>query len=109
MANEQNLVPNSKRTPNERRENAKKAGKASAKARRERKQLKDELLLLLEDGDTQEKMCLSLIAQARRGNTKAFEIVRDTIGEKPVESIEVSRNTSEIIDEIEKYVNGDGS
>lgn len=36
MANRKNLVPNSNRTPRERRENAKKAGIASGKARREK-------------------------------------------------------------------------
>ena len=35
--NEKNLIPNEERTPNERRENAKKAGIASGKARREKK------------------------------------------------------------------------
>lgn len=34
--NEQNLIPNEERTPNERRENARKAGIASGKARREK-------------------------------------------------------------------------
>ncbi|MBQ9228964.1 MAG: hypothetical protein IJ168_09065 [Eubacterium sp.] len=37
MANENNLIPNSQRTPNERRENARKAGIASGKARRAKK------------------------------------------------------------------------
>lgn len=37
----ENLVPNSARTPEERRENARKAGQASAKARRERKVLSE--------------------------------------------------------------------
>lgn len=39
MANEQNLIPNSMRTPSEVRENAKKGGIASGKARRQRKTL----------------------------------------------------------------------
>ena len=37
MANEQNLIPNENRTPTERRENARKAGIASGKARREKR------------------------------------------------------------------------
>lgn len=40
MANDKNLVPNSQRTPSERRENASKAGKASGEARRANKTLK---------------------------------------------------------------------
>lgn len=64
-------------------------GVASAKSRRARKTLKEELLLLLEKGDTQQKISLSLIAEALNGNTKAFEVIRDTIGEKPTDKQEV--------------------
>jgi len=90
----------------EAREKGKKGGKASGKARQERKKLKEELLLLLGQGDTQEKICLALVRQAQRGNIKAFEVVRDTIGEMPVEVIEIDKKTSTTIEEIEKYVNG---
>lgn len=86
MANEQNLKP--VRTKSEAREKGKAGGIASGKARRERKTLKDELLLLLENGDTQKKISLSLIQQALDGNTKAYEIIRDTVGEKPVNIFE---------------------
>ena len=53
-----------------------------------RKTLKEELLLLLSKGDIQEKMSLSMIAKALNGDVKAFEVIRDTIGEKPVEKID---------------------
>lgn len=46
------------------------------------------MLLLLSHGNTQEKISLSLIAQAMEGNTKAFEVIRDTVGEKPTDKIE---------------------
>lgn len=85
MANESNLKKLSTR---EAREIGKKGGKVSAKARQERKALRDELLLLLSNGDTQKKVSLALIEQAKNGNTKAFEIIRDTIGEKPVDKVE---------------------
>ena len=88
MANAENLIPNSQRTPEELREMARKGGIASGKARAERKTLKEELLLLLSQGNTQEKISLSLIAQAMEGNTKAFEVIRDTVGEKPTDKIE---------------------
>ncbi len=64
--------------------NGKKGGIASGKARRERKALKEQLLLLLDNEDTQKELCTALISQAMTGNTKAFEVIRDTIGEKPV-------------------------
>ena len=82
MSNLDNLrVP----TSEEAREMGRKGGLASAKARKDRKKLKEELLLLLSEGDTQKKISLALIRQAMNGNTKAFETIRDTIGEKPVE------------------------
>ena len=91
MANIENLKP--VQTEEEAREKGKKGGIASGKARKERKALKEELLLLLSKGDTQEKISLSLIKEAMKGNTKAFEVIRDTIGEKPVEKIDADVNS----------------
>jgi hypothetical protein len=88
--NEENLVSLKDRTTEEVREIARKGGIASGKARRERKTLKEELLLLLEKGDTQEKVSLALIQQALEGNTKAFEVIRDSIGEKPTDKLEAN-------------------
>ena len=85
MANNENLRV---LTPEEAREIGRKGGIASGKARAERKTLREELLLLLSHGNTQEKISLSLIAQAMEGNTKAFEVIRDTVGEKPTDKIE---------------------
>lgn len=83
MANEKNLK---KPSAKEARERGKKGGIASGAARRERKKLKDELLALLSDGDAQEKMCIAILRQAQRGNIKAFEVIRDTIGESESEN-----------------------
>ena len=96
MANEQNLIKSSDLTPNERRKNASKAGKASGAARRARKTLKEELLALLSDGDIQERLSLALIDEALNGNkagsvTKAFEVIRDTIGERPVDRVQATQ------------------
>jgi len=96
MANEQNLIPNSERTPNELREMARNGGLASGEARRKRKTLKEELLLMLSDGDIQEKISLALINEAINGNnagsvTKAFEVIRDTIGERPVDKVQATQ------------------
>ena len=46
--NEKNLIPNEERTPRERRENARKAGIASGKARREKKTIQKILADLLD-------------------------------------------------------------
>ena len=94
--NEKNLIPNSERTPSELREMARNGGLASGEARRKRKTLKEELLLMLSDGDIQEKISLALINEAINGNnagsvTKAFEVIRDTIGERPVEKVQATQ------------------
>ena len=81
MANVSNLIPNSKRSPSEVRENSRKGGIKSGKVRRERRKLKEELELLLKQGHYQEKICLSLINKAINGDVRAFETIRETIGE----------------------------
>lgn len=91
----ENLKPTSQRTIEERRELAIKAGKASGKARRKKKELKQLLELALSqpcnDGsgeDNWTQVCAALIQKALSGDTKAFESIRDTIGQKPVETVE---------------------
>ncbi len=73
---------------------AKELQKKSAKKRKEnivkRKTLKEELLLLLSQGNTQEKISLALIQKALNGDTKAFEVIRDSIGEKQVEKVQAN-------------------
>lgn len=97
MANEKNLKPPfSKDDPNTARECGRKGAKKTNEIKRARKTLKEELLLLLSNGDTQSKMSLSLIEQAIKGNTKAFEVIRDTIGEKPVEKVETTESVKKI-------------
>ena len=61
MANEQNLIPNEERTPSERRENARKAGVASGKARREKKTIQKILIDYL-DNDVQDIKSLHKVA-----------------------------------------------
>ena len=66
-----------------------KGGKASAKAYNRRKALKEELILLLSEGETQKAVSLALISKALNGDVRAFEVLRDTIGEKPIDKQEV--------------------
>ena len=96
LANNENLVSLADRTTEEQRAIASAGGKASGEARRKRKTLKEELLLMLSDGDIQEKISLALINEAISGNnagsvTKAFEVIRDTIGEKPADKVETKQ------------------
>lgn len=98
MANEQNLVPNSARTPSERRRNARKAGIASGKARRRKKTLRElmELYGAMPDPDCEwqtndEAVIVSQYKLAKSkgpGSTQAAVFIRDTKGEKPHDVIE---------------------
>ena len=105
MANEKNLIPQNQRTKNEQREIARKGGLKSGKVRAERKLLKEELKTLLNEENCQKKICLSLINKAIKGNTKAFEVIRDTIGEnyKEVKSTEAVSTSVTIIDDMSPF------
>jgi len=83
----------------EQRERARLAGIRSGEARRERKTLRQELLDLLSvtskdangvEHTRNEAISVALIRQAQEGNVKAFETIRDTIGEKQRETVEMS-------------------
>ncbi len=93
-----NLIKNEDLTPEQRRLNASKAGKASAKAREEKKTFKAMLEILLEkelktnDGGkktTREAILIGQIKEAIKGKTKAAEFIRDTMGENPKQIVDV--------------------
>ena len=102
MANEQNLKPVSSKK--EARERGRKGGLASVEARRKRKTLKEELLLMLSEGETQQSVTLALIEKAMSGDTKAFEVIRDTIGEKPIDKVMIADVEPSVIAEVEAMV-----
>lgn len=96
MPNEGNLIPNSERTPTERRRNASKGGKASGAARRARKTFQEAVRAALEaktqTGDILSDMVAAQVQKALDGDTKAFEMLRDTSGEKPTDKMTVQGN-----------------
>lgn len=96
MANNSNLIP--VKAGEEARTRGRNGGIKSGIAKRARKDLKNELLLLLSSGNTQEKISLALIQEALNGNVKAFECIRDTIGEKPRENQDIEMKASIKID-----------
>lgn len=106
---QENLVSLADRTTEEQREIARKGGIASGKAKREKKMLKDLLEEALSKGtETNNEyvnITKALIKEANKGNVKAYEVIRDTLGQKPKEVIEVSKTTDETILEVEKYLN----
>lgn len=73
-----------------------KGGKACASAQRRRKELKETLNELLAMGNTQEELCAKLIAG--EFNPSVFAVIRDTVGEKPVD---VQKNLFEGVSEVE--------
>ena len=92
--NDQNLIPTTELTENERRELARKGGIASGEARRRRKQLREDLLAMLDeevefktkDGQSvkatvQAGVARKLIKQASEGNLKAIELMAKLTGE----------------------------
>lgn len=95
MAGKNNL-----RTPStdEAREIGRNGGIASGKKRREKKMIREALILLLnepirdKDGKatgktTQDAVIAGIVKRAIGGDPRAFEIIRDTIGEKPVSRV----------------------
>lgn len=111
MANEQNLKPFG--SEREARENGKKGGKKSVESRRNKKMLRDCLDILLErkiideSGNKvtgAEALAVQLFEKALSGDLKAFELVRDTAGQKPVDKVMVSEVDPNVIDEVERLV-----
>lgn len=110
MANEQNL-----RTPStdEARSMGKKGGIASGKARREKKMFRETLETILfmpmktgesmdvekiqnfasikgQNISVQEAIMIAQVQKAMKGDTRAAEYIRDTIGQKPTDNMNMS-------------------
>lgn len=110
MANEQNLKPSEYKLS---REEAKRGGIASGEARRRKRDLRIALETLLEKeyqdkkGNTlsgAEAISTKLFEQAMKGNVKAYETIRSTVGQDPVQKIAVAEVEQSVIDEVEEIV-----
>ncbi len=109
MANEKNLQPIKTLTKEEAKKRGSNGGKASVESRRKRKAMREQLESLLNmpvkntklkaqissqlgiksgDIDNQMAITVALYQKALRGDTKAYELIRDTIGEKPIEQVQ---------------------
>ena len=42
-----------------------------------------------------------------KGNTRAFELIRDTVGEMPVQKVAIAEVDDDLIDEVEREVLAD--
>lgn len=115
MANNENLQPIQKGqlSKEELKKRQSNGGKKSGEVRRQRKQFKESLEMLLQmrvpektannlktllpklkdkDLNCQNAILAGLMKAAMNGNVKAVELIRDTIGEKPVEKVEITGN-----------------
>lgn len=90
MANSENLIPNSQRTPDELREMRRNGGIKSGQVRREKKIFQQAIAERMGFNDFNE-MIDNLIERAKK-NDKSFEILRDTLGQKPTENLQVNAN-----------------
>ena len=88
MANEQNLKPIKSLSSEEAKRRGSLGGKASVEARKEKKLFKEELTKRLGAKDFEE-IIDNLIARAKKDD-KSFEVLRDTMGQKPSEKIEAN-------------------
>lgn len=114
MANEQNLRPCEHKFT---REEAKKGARKSAEARRKKRDLREQLEMLLEKEYTDKKtgetmqgievVTAALFKEAAKGNVKAFNTLRDTIGQMPVQKVMIAEVDQSVIDEVESAVLGD--
>lgn len=88
MANLQNLKPfTSEQSREEAVKNGRKGGIASGVAKRENKLIRERILERMGEDDW-DTMIDNLIERASN-DTKSFEVLRDTIGQKPVEKVAV--------------------
>ena len=115
--NDENLIPVSQRTSSELREMTRKGGIKSGEVRRRKKAFKElfDIALNMKDEETGKKndvtIVSAMIKKAKSGDVKAFESIRDTVGEKPVEKQEISADlikkvfvTKEDIEKVNKII-----
>ena len=111
MANEKNLKPCEHKFT---QEEAKKGGGASGEARRAKKSLREAMQILMDadltgkDGKTMtgtEAMAAKVFQAALKGDWKAWELARDTAGQKPVDKVMVAEVEQSVIDDVERMVN----
>lgn len=113
MANEDNLKPLSTEKA---REIGSKGGINSGEARRRKRDIRLAMEVLLEkqykgkNGEIlsgAEAIAIKQMEKALKGDAKAFELVRDSAGQKPVEKVMVAEVEQSVIDDVEKAVLND--
>lgn len=113
MANEQNLRPSEYKFSHE---DSVKGGKASVEARRKRKAMREafEELLSKEYTNSQGQrmdgvtiLCMKQFQNALDGDLRAFTEIRNTVGEMPVQQIELAQIPQEAYDRVQAMLEED--
>ena len=101
MANEQNLRPIRKGdlSKEELKKRKSNGGKASVKARKEKKLFKEVIEEQL--GANIEDIVKAMMKQSKKGNVQAATWLRDTAGQKPVDKVEAEVGITNIRVELE--------
>lgn len=103
MANDENLkagVATQFQSGEEAVRNGKKGGIASGKAKRERRLIREALAERMGEEDFN-ALVDNLIDRAKNSD-RAFELLRDTLGEKPVDQINIT-NVDKSLEEMESF------
>ena len=114
VANEENLIPNTERSPNEVRENGRKGGIKSGEVRREKADLRRVIQTWLESQATTDKngnpmtgaelMAMVAVKEMSKGSARHWELLRDTAGFKPVDKVMIADVDQSVIDQVENMV-----
>lgn len=99
MQKKSNLDP--VRTKGEARKRGANGGKKSGQARREKKLMREALEKRI--GASLDSVTQALIDKAASGDVRAYEVIRDTLGEKPTDKLElagkIDRNDADAIEQ----------
>ena len=96
-------------------EELRKGGRKSGEARRAKKSLREAMQILMDadltgkDGKTMtgtEAMAAKAFQAALKGDWKAWELVRDTSGQRPVDKVMIADVEPSVIAEVEAMVKG---
>ena len=113
MANEQNLIPQAHELTVE---EASKGGKKSGESRRRKKLMREAFEELLSRDyhdqagnvlDGTSALAAKVFKQAMDGDLKAFEIIRDTTGQKPAERVETVEISPETYERVARVLGGE--
>lgn len=111
--NDENLKPFGDLSENEQRNIRSQGGIASGEARRRKRDIRLAMEALLEktykgkhgeELSGAEAIAIKQMEKALKGDTRAFEVVRDSAGQKPVEKVMVAEVSQDVIDEVERAI-----